>query len=89
VQEESQDLADVFSADATEDSNSIPEESPSNEVNPSSETIEDQPIIPEEPVESAAQEVAIENVQEEAAPQLTEALNSVSEPEPVNNEVVL
>ena len=86
---ESHDLWDVFSEDAVADSNPIPEESPSNEVVASPENVESQAISSEQSVENALQEDSIEATQEETAPKLTEALNSVSEPEPVNNEVVL
>ena len=89
VNEENQDLSEVLSVDATDNTSITPEESPTNEEAISLENTELQTNQPEESLTTAPQEDTIESTQEKVVPNLSEALSSVSEPEPVNNEVVL
>ena len=89
VNEENQDLSEVLSVDATDNTSVTPEESPTNEEITSVEGTEPQTNLPEESLTTAPQEDTIESTQEKVVPNLSEALSSVSEPEPVNNEVVL
>ena len=89
IEEEKQDLSNVFSVDASEDANTVPEEPTTDEVATPLEDTEPQIDQSEESATMDQQEDAIENSQEKVVPNLSEALSSVSEPEPVNNEVVL
>ena len=89
VEEEKQDLSEVFSVDTSEDANTVPEEPTTDEVATPLEDTEPQINQPEEFATMDPQEDAIENSQEKVVPNLSEALSSISEPEPVNNEVVL
>ena len=89
VNEENQDLSEVLSVDATDNTSVTPEESPTNEEITSVEDTEPQTNLPEESLTATPQEDTIESTQEKVVPNLSEALSSVSEPEPVNNEVVL
>jgi hypothetical protein len=67
----------------------VPEEPTTDEVATPLEDTEPQIDQSEESATMDQQEDAIENSQEKVVPNLSEALSSVSEPEPVNNEVVL
>ena len=89
VNEENHDLSEVLSVDATDNTSVSPEESPTNEEITSVEGTEPQTNLPEESLTTVPQEDTIESTQEKVVPNLSEALSSVSEPEPVNNEVVL